>query len=597
MRHKSSKKDGFQIFAVSGVNTISFAIQATEVARKGLLGFAVERRDLTEDEQYFMPSFKVFQSIIPHPNKNTHVTTFDHPVQSFVWDDFTAKDSHEYEYLFYPVRGKPKSLDHSADAIKISVKTEPLFSKQEHDVFFNRGVASSQAYSRKFDNMSPSQLEKNVSAEKAQEALDWLSRDLDDALLRFIRQAKSGDTLLCCFYEFRYEPVAIALKKAIDDGVHVKLIIDAKVNERTDKKGKFHPSFPREENLALLRKTKIPKAHVILREAKPNDIQHNKFMVLLKGAKGKPTEVWTGSTNISDGGIHGQTNVGHWVRSGKTAALFQSYWELLSNDPGGQADDDKADVRSKNSQFRSDVEALLNVPLKIDEIHTGITPVFSPRSGLKVLDLYFDIVDSAEASAFITLAFGLNKAFKEKLKDNTGDSAITFLLLEKKDEPNAKNRDSFVAIDAANNVYEAWGSFLRDPLYQWTKETNTKIWKLNKHVSYIHSKFLLRDPLGDDPIVVTGSANFSGPSTTANDENMIIIRGDKRVADIYFTEFNRLFFHYYFRSVTEVITATGHNYAEGWFLKEKSEEWLIDYKPGKLKQKRVDMYSKMKGFE
>ena len=70
-------------------------------------------------------------------------------------------------------------------------------------------------------------------------------------------------------------------------------------------------------------------------------------------------------------------------------------------------------------------------------------------------------------------------------------------------------------------------------------------------MSYIHSKFLLMDPLGDDPIVVTGSANFSDASTNDNDENMLIIRGDQRVADIYFTEFNRLFNHYYFRSVQE----------------------------------------------
>jgi len=32
---------------------------------------------------------------------------------------------------------------------------------------------------------------------------------------------------------------------------------------------------------------------------------------------------------------------------------------------------------------------------------------------------------------------------------------------------------------------------------------------------------------------------------------MIAIRGDRRVADIYFTEFNRIFYHYYFRSVQE----------------------------------------------
>ncbi len=105
------------------------------------------------------------------------------------------------------------------------------------------------------------------------------------------------------------------------------------------------------------------------------------------------------------------------------------------------------------------------------------------------------------------------------------------------------------------------------------------------------------DPLSDDPIVVTGSANFSNASTNVNDENMLIIRGNQRVADIYFTEFNRIFNHYYFRAVVEATTAAGRSLTESnLFLKEKAEEWLMNYSPGKLRQKRVDLYTHMKGF-
>lgn len=49
------------------------------------------------------------------------------------------------------------------------------------------------------------------------------------------------------------------------------------------------------------------------------------------------------------------------------------------------------------------------------------------------------------------------------------------------------------------------------------------------------------DPLTDDPTVITGSANFSESSILHNDENMLIIRGNTRVADIFLTEFMRLF--------------------------------------------------------
>ena len=57
------------------------------------------------------------------------------------------------------------------------------------------------------------------------------------------------------------------------------------------------------------------------------------------------------------------------------------------------------------------------------------------------------------------------------------------------------------------------------------------------------------DPLGDDPIVISGSGNFSSAATTANDENMLVIRGNTDVADTYFGEFMRLFDHIYARHI------------------------------------------------
>ena len=594
MRFKSKATGGFQIFAVSGVNTVSFAITATAAARAGLLGFAIERVDPQESERYPMAGFKVFRSIIPHPDEKTTVSTWDHPVQSFVWDDFTAKPKYRYEYVFHPLRGAPKNLDRSAAPIGITVRTEPLYSEEEHDVFFNRGVASSQAYARRFENKRPDQL----PAAKQKRALQWLTRELDDAILKFIGEAGPSDTLLCCFYEFRYPPVADALKSALDRGADVRIIVDAKVNETTDKNGTFHESFPREENLRTIAAANLPNGRIILREARTSAIAHNKFMVLLrgKGQSAKPTAVWTGSTNISLSGVAGQTNVGHWVRNATIAESFRRYWNLLGEDPGGKDGDDGATVRTKNAAFRKKVEAIFEAPTQLDDVSAGVTPVFSPRSGLDVLDLYFRLVDGASNEACVTLAFGINKAFKELLKDNTSQQAIIFMLLEKEDRPAKNSKEPFLAINASNNVYKAWGSYIDDPVYQWTKETSSGLLGITTHVSYIHSKFLLHDPLGKDPLVVTGSANFSDASTKENDENMVLVRGDRRVADIYFTEFNRLFNHYYFRSVYEAAKRTGHEDESELFLKETPAEWLKKYAPGTLRSKRVRMFAEMEGF-
>jgi phosphatidylserine/phosphatidylglycerophosphate/cardiolipin synthase-like enzyme len=604
MRFKSKKTDGYQIFAVTGTNTVSFGIDFDDADTKGLLGFAVERFDPTENEKFFTFNSKVFRSVVPHPDNTTKVTTFNHPMQSFVTDDFTAKPGREYEYRFFPVKGKPRNLERSAKPISIKVRTEPLFSELEHDVFFNRGVASSQAYVREFNNKSPGALEKAGEAKEAQRARDWLSRHLDEALLKFIANAKKNDTLLCCFYEFRYKPVAEALKEAMGTkrGVNVRIIIDAKVNEKKDKKGKVQPSFPRIDNLDMIEEVGIPKKSVIMREAKRNNIQHNKFIVLLKGKSQVPSEVWTGSTNISDGGIHGQTNVGHWVRNKAAAAKFKAYWDLLSGDPGGQDGDDRSTAGRKNKEFKEAVEAINDAPLSFDKIEPGITPVFSPRSGSGVLDMYAHMVDEAKDLSCITLAFGISDVFKQLLKDNETESHIAFFLLEKEDKANPRSKKEFVGLSAANNVYKAWGSFLRDPLYQWAKETNAGALKINKHVSYIHSKFMLMDPLGENPIVVTGSANFSKASTNDNDENMLLIHGNRRVADIYFTEFNRLFYHYYFRSVQEVTRklseAEKKQRDEKTLFLSEDDGWLKKYAAkNSLKRKRVQIFERMRGFD
>ena len=591
MRFKSKVVDGSQVFAVAGVNTISFGIKASTKLKKNLLGFAVHRRDPAEDQAYFMYGFKVFKDVIPEPDAKTTVSTFDHPVQSFSWDDFTAKPDREYEYTFHPIKGEPKNLDRTSKPIPIKVRTEPLYSTLEHDIFFNRGVASSQAYKRQFGNKKPDELETEAERKRA---VQWLSRDLDDALLKFIKNAKKNDTLLGCFYEFRYRPAADEFKKAITRGVKVRLIVDGKVNEHTDDDG-FHESFPRVENREMVAAAKIPDSAVIYREARRSAIQHNKFMVLLKGKKEKPAEVWTGSTNLSVGGIHGQTNVGHWIRNEAVATKFQQYWQVLEDDPGGRHGDDTTTVRKRNAEFRKDVENVQAEPASVAAVPPGITTLFSPRSGDEVLDLYIQMVDKADKSAAITLAFGISEGFKNAIIDNPPDGHIIFMLLEKRDKPNPNSNKPFVAINSKQNVYKAWGAFVRDPVYQWAKETNARMLELNSHVAYIHSKFLLRDPLGADPIVVTGSANFSVASTKENDENMLIIRGNTRVADIYFTEFNRLFNHYYFRAVLEDTQDNGNvNTDESLFL-AKTDKWQEKYKAGKLKAKRLKLYTDMEG--
>jgi phosphatidylserine/phosphatidylglycerophosphate/cardiolipin synthase-like enzyme len=585
MRFRSRTAAAGRVYAVTGTNTVSLAVVASDATKAGLLGFAVRRYDLAAGTDEWLPGFKVFRSLVPDPTPGESVSTYDQPVQSFIWDDFTCQPDSRYRYVFHPLQGTPAKLVRSATPLTLTVRTEPLFGEQ-HDVFFNRGVASSQSYTEHYGNTPIADLD----PDRQKQALGWLSRDLDDALLRFVDQTEPGDRLRGCFYEFTYLPAANALKNAIDRGVDVQLIVDGKQNGSATS-----PAYPREENLTTLAAAGITEANYRLREARTSAIAHNKFMVHVPSGS-VATQVWTGSTNLTLGGIAGQTNVGHWVRDPATALAFQGYWSLLAGDPGGQSDDTRADVLAKNKAFRDDVEQLSPVPTDLHTVPVGVTPVFSPRHTTAVLDSYEVLLDTADREGGITFAFGVGAGFKKLLEDNTAQDAIVFMLLETRDQPDPDHPTAYVRINASNNVYQAWGSFIETPVYQWAKETNAGLLGLNQHVSYVHSKFLLIDPLGDDPIVVTGSANFSEASTTENDENMIVVRGSRRTADIYATEFNRIFNHYYFRSVTEATAGEPQSVLDASLFLTEDDSWQQKYKPGSLRAKRLALYESMGGF-
>ena len=60
----------------------------------------------------------------------------------------------------------------------------------------------------------------------------------------------------------------------------------------------------------------------------------------------------------------------------------------------------------------------------------------------------------------------------------------------------------------------------------------------------IHHKFIIIDAETTNPVVFTGSANMSKNSVNKNDENLLEIRGSRRLASIYLAKFMRLYEHY-----------------------------------------------------
>lgn len=525
MRNTNSG-DKISVRAVAGSHVVILAwdLKQDKFDTHNLLGFAIERTELQGGvvaERYFLRGIKRFEDKDKGLPAGTPVPTSEHPVQSFQWGDYTAKPSTKYTYRIVPTTGAPKALTLRDDlAIAVDIQTEPLYG-DVHSIFFNRGVAGSQAYARQFPDPAP---EKD---DPTSPQMEWLSRGLYEALIEFIGRAKdSSYGLRAALYEFHYDPVGEAFKAALKDrGVDIKILYD-------------EPNYGAQNKKMI---SKYGLSEVCAPRKSGGAQKHNKFIVLLKD--GSAVDVWTGSTNISDGGIFGHSNVGHLVHDASVADQYLEYWKALSNPKEPPAASSTPFSKTRTDPGTSALKARNNTKTPTppgDPPARSITALFSPRDGA-TLQWYADRMAKTNQVACFTVAFTLAKNFEPFLEADS--NVLRFVLSDKQlKQGDLITRDKDV-------VYAAGAKFEKGWLPDFLAE---KLTGLNKNM-YIHDKFMLIDPLSDDPTVVTGSANFSSGSQISNDENMLIIRSDQRVADVYFGEFMRIFDHLYARYLAKKI--------------------------------------------
>jgi phosphatidylserine/phosphatidylglycerophosphate/cardiolipin synthase-like enzyme len=362
-----------------------------------------------------------------------------------------------------------------------------------------------------------------------------------------------------CAYEFHLASVVDALREAHERGADVRVLYDA---------GK---AFPRDVNRSAVAAGGI-EALITERLPSPLALSHNKFIVLLRN--GKAVAVLTGSTNFSTGGVFGQSNVVHIVDDPEVAAAYLVSWAALAGNP-------KRKALAESFTTSRMIDA--GYPPE------GTTTVFSPRSKIDALEFYARQAAAAKDALFMTFAFGMGAIFKKVYRD--AQTPLRYALLEKLLGPGVKAAQKQAATQEMLNLrfqpenrFAVGSQIELNSFDHWLGERLTG---LNTHVKYIHTKYMVTDPLGPNPVVITGSANFSEASSNENDENMLVIRGNSRVADIYLGEFMRLWSHNAFRewaaaraaSATVSPTAAVHAaLQEPWYLDVTDAWWERRFK-------------------
>jgi phosphatidylserine/phosphatidylglycerophosphate/cardiolipin synthase-like enzyme len=584
---KKETKGGLTVQAVAGTYNVVLGFDLTEAKREGCLGFSIWRTLVRTDKG---PVPKSKQQTRPLPNnrrfacdkpeadengKTKMAFTDTAPLQKFRWGDYVAEPGHTYVYKVQARYGEPCALSDDGPTVEIEVTTEDP-SNPKTAIFFNRGAAASQAYNKLFGDKDPEDL---PAAEK-KKAYDWLSRGLEDALLKFMRQAEdSRYALHACIYEFQKDEFLEELKEAQRRHAVVEVVYHfrQKPPVKNKKTGKLEQKdLTCEENEEAAKKHGLASVSV-KRKANPQGaIMHNKFVVLLKrDASGdfEPQAVWTGSTNWTDGGVYGQLNVGHAVYDKKVARAYEDLFQLLNDDT------DAAPLKKALAELSPVPEEAPPGPV--------VMPIFSPQSDLGMLNLYASISEKAKF-LMVCAPFELSPIIRKALAERE-EGVLKLMLLDKRASLGKEGAaDGVGVIEKAGGNMLGVAATLDSSLSKFQKELLGSSEHFHHRGIHIHSKFIIADPFGDAPVLVTGSANFSKNSTSGNDSNSLLICGGKAagdsnraVIDIYATEFLRMFEHYHYRGTVaqkqKLAKEKGAKFKEESYSLKDSDVWTNPY--------------------
>ena len=294
---------GLTVNVIAGTYVVFFGLNLAKSKRAGFRGFAFKRFDQVEGDTIWLQGLKTFEKTEPHPAIGERFSTLQHPVQSFQWADYSAKPGRAYTYTVVALYGDPASLEQRI-TLEFDITTEAE-AGAVHSAFFNRGSVATQEYARRFQNEPPSTAGPG--------AYEWLSRGLLEALVAFLGRAGAGWDVHGAVYEFQRPEALAAVRQAHLRGAKVRVLYDDV--ESFDKDGK--PKGPFQRNRDAIDAANIKG---LCQGRTHGKLMHNKFFVLSQN--GQPKAVWTGSTNLTENGIYGHSNVGHIVEdAGDRAAV------------------------------------------------------------------------------------------------------------------------------------------------------------------------------------------------------------------------------------------------------------------------------------
>ncbi len=335
-------------------------------------------------------------------------------------------------------------------------------------------------------------------------------------------------------------------------------------------------------------------------------IGHNKFVVHVTPA-GTPMRTFTGSTNWTSTGIAGQTNNALLIEDRRVAAAFLDYWnrmkadELKAAKPFSRAMKDN----QQGPEFRQANETPARVELangaKVEVWFSPNRPERKkPTSKTKPTPVPPDLGEvyrrmrlAKEAILFLAFYPGqkgndciIGEAIEIGRKDRTllvagavsSAQAMPNYIPKKKDEDGEvidEGDSPTTFLD--DNVSIVRASKIDDRMLAGDLG-DEQLTAKGAIGAIIHDKLIVIDPRSPECTVVLGSHNCGFKASYSNDENMLIISGDRDLAAAYAVHILDVYDHYRFRAIETERMKQGK---KGWsgFL-ETDDSWQQGYVDG-----------------
>ena len=437
------------------------------------------------------------------------------PFRRCMWTDHAVAPLDQLQYRVTPmvdgqdggfVDAPDGTSDWTAAAVTSGVDDNGLAAH------FNRGTLMSQIVSRFVDDNVTAASLKTFKASLADPAFAprrYLSGHAREALLRFLADAdRRGSHVYAAVYEFNDAELIAALK-----------VFGGRASILLGNGDGMKPDLASELSAAGL----DVHQRDLSKHGRSSPSVHNKFVIEVSPA-GIATRVLTGSLNWTTTGLCTQLNNALIIERLKIADRYLTQWRDLV----AAGNEMPPTLKASNADWLTDG------PVSVAYAATTDQQDFAP-----VLDA---IASAKDAIFFLMFMPGESPLLKNAM-DRSAEAGGPFV----------RGVVSTVVTTKNGTITHVGGQVVENGVTKPTDDdvilpnglpaANRPTWAFDEFnrstftavglIAIVHSKTIVIDPFSDDCVVVTGSHNFSVSASAKNDENIVVVKGDKALAQAY----------------------------------------------------------------